>query len=105
METLDESWLSLSSNHPQRNYVFSLLKKFGENKEKKELVGCCFFNRFQSFFNWRTFRGTLCHDTQLGDGCVSAACKRVVAFFAFPDADAFTSDLHEAALGAPVFSF
>ena len=69
---------------------------------EKELFGC-FFNRFQSFFHWRTFRGTLSNDSKLSRRRISASGKREVAFFAFPDANALAPDLHETALGALVF--
>src|SRR3990172_7360052 len=76
-------------------------QNYKENNGKKELFGC-FFNRFQSLFHWRTFRGTLSNDSKLGSRRVSASRKCVVAFFAFPDADTLASDFHETALWALV---
>src|SRR3990172_11754929 len=77
-------------------------QNYKENNGKRELFGC-FFNRFQSLFHWRTFRGTLGNDSEFGCRRISASGKREIAFFAFPDANALAPDFHETALWALVF--
>jgi hypothetical protein len=75
--------------------------------EKEGLLGFFF-----GYWNWGCYFAEDCafgcafsHNPQFCGRRVRAASKRVTAFFAFPDADAFAFNPYETALWAPVGFF
>src|SRR3989304_3749820 len=74
-------------------------------KKRKKLLAFFFCNSLCSLFHRSAFSCALGYNPKLGCRRVGSASKRVVAFFAFPDAYAFAFNLHEAALGTSMGLF
>jgi hypothetical protein len=86
--------------------TFKMRYRFNVKREmRKEGLLVFFWNGCRGFFCDGAFGCAFSHDSEFCFGYVGAACKRVVAFSAFPDADALAFDSCEAALWACVGFF
>jgi hypothetical protein len=83
-----------------------MIKRCKKGNGKEGLLGFFFgyWNR-RGFAEDCAFGCAFSHDSEFCGRRVCAAGKRVSAFFAFPDADAFAFNPYEAALWAPVGFF